>query len=92
MPAFLLPVLYIFASSFLSRVLVGAGLGLATASFVLTFVNYYIDKAINNLNGAGAAVLGLLGLSGTDVALSIVLGALVARTTIDSLNIRLVKK
>lgn len=91
MPAIFLSILYAFAGSFLSRVLLGAGLGLATAGFILTFVNYYIDKAVSTLS-AGGVVLGLIGLSGTDVALSIIVGALVARTTIDSLNIRLVKK
>ncbi len=91
MPAIFLRILYAFAGSFLSRVLHGAGLRLATAGFILTFVNYYIVMAVNSLSGAGV-VLGLVGLSGTDVALSIIVGALVARTTIDSLNIRLVKK
>lgn len=75
------------ASDLLRRVLLSAGLGLATAAFFTTILNIYIDRVINNLGGMPASVLGLLGLFGFDKALSIIIGALVMRASINAMSI-----
>ena len=76
----------------LQRFLTGAGVGLVTSQIVLTVVNSIIDKAITQM-GLFSAV-GLLGLSGVDVGLSIIIFALVARATMASkaLNFTSLKK
>jgi hypothetical protein len=79
-----------FSSSAVLKFLVGAGLGLGTSAFMITFLNYYVDQAVGSTSALGA-VAGLIGLSGLDKALSIVVGALVARVSINSLNIKLIK-
>ncbi len=79
-----------FASSFLKQALLGAGLGLLSGVFVLTLVNQYIGQAVTSMSSIGS-VAGLMGLAGLDVALSIVIGAVVCRATISSLSVRLSK-
>ena len=74
-----------------SRVLIGAGLGFGTSAFLITFVNYYINKAVTTMSGTSADVLGLVALSGSDKGLSIIIGALVCRVTIQSLSLKMVK-
>lgn len=74
-----------FASSFIKQALLGAGLGLVTSTVILTMVNKYISTAINNMSSIGS-MAGLMGLSGLDVALSIIIGAIVCRATISSLT------
>lgn len=79
----------IAGSKGLKNALTGAGLGLATSQVILTLVNRYIDYAVQQMNLVSVA--GLLGLCGFDVALSIIIGALVARATIQSQAISLRK-
>jgi hypothetical protein len=71
--------------------MVGAGLGLVTSSFILTLANTYISRSLGAMGGAGD-IYALLGLSGCDKALSIVLGALVARVTISSMRLSIAPK
>lgn len=88
----LVKVVSIGAGKTLQRFLTGAGVGLVTSQIVLTVVNSIIDKAITEM-GLFSAV-GLLGLSGVDVGLSIIIFALVARATMASkaLNFTSLKK
>lgn len=72
-------------------ILVGAGLGLATSQIILSLTNKYINAGITGVSGIGGSMIAFLGLSGADVALSIIIGAVVARATINSLKISLVK-
>lgn len=74
----------------LQRFLTGAGVGLLTSQIVLTVVNSLIDKAVMQM-GLFSAV-GLLGLSGVDVGLSIIIFALVARATMASKALSFTKK
>lgn len=86
--------LYIFATAMLSggirTMMVGAGLGLVTSSFILTLANTYISRSLGSMRGAGD-MYALLALSGCDKALSIVIGALVARVTISSMRLSIAK-
>jgi len=71
--------------------LVGAGLGLATSQLILSLTNRYITSALSGVSGVGGSMVSFLGLAGADVALSIIIGAVIARATINSLKISLVK-
>lgn len=87
--------LYIVGTFLLSgsikQMLLGAGIGLASASFILTITNRYIDSAIANMQGIGGAAIQIMGLSGLDVALSIVIGAVIARATINAMRVSITK-
>jgi hypothetical protein len=80
----------VFGSSAAKNMLTGAGLGLATAGFILTVLNHYIDSFAQSMNGL--QIVGLLAISGVDVAMSVIIGALVTRATIQSQSISLTKK
>lgn len=72
------------------RVLVGAGLGLASGAIVLTVVNYYVGK-ITAQAGALGSMAGILHLAGMDKAISIIIGAVVVRATLQSTKLSLIK-
>jgi hypothetical protein len=80
----------VFGSGAAKNMLAGAGLGLATSAFILTILNQYIDTFANSMNGL--QIIGLLAISGVDVAISVIIGALVTRATIASQSISLTKK
>lgn len=63
--------------SWLTQVLAGAGLGLATTTALTVFVDYYKAKTLASFGQLGA-VSGILGLSGADKAISIMIGAYLA--------------
>lgn len=63
--------------SWLGQILAGAGLGLASTAIFTGFVDYYKSQALANFGQLGA-VSGLLGLSGIDKAISIIVGAYLA--------------
>lgn len=77
--------------SALKRILIGAGLGLVSSQVILSLINVYIGKAINNMDFAAGTALQFLGLSGADVALSVLIGALIARATLEASKIGLKK-
>lgn len=81
------PLLTWIAGSFLARVLVGAGLSIAS----LSFVGGLIDSALTNVQsiwgGLPGSIAAILGLSGFGSALSLVGGAVVARGVIVSAGI-----
>lgn len=72
------------------NMLIGAGLGLASSAIVLTVVNHYINKIIASA-GALGQMAAILHLGGMDIAISIVIGAVVVRATLVSTKLSLVK-
>lgn len=74
----------------LNRILVGAGLGLASGAIVLNVINFYIGK-ITSQAGALGSMAGILHLAGVDVAISIIIGAVVVRATISATKLSLIK-
>lgn len=86
-------VLFAGNKSWLAQVLAGAGLGLATMGALTVFVDYYKSQAIASLGQLGL-VSGILGLSGMDKAISIVLGAYLAGVYIKTFasGLKMVKK
>lgn len=79
--------------SWLSQILTGAGLGLVTTAALTGFVDYYKSQAIANLGQLGL-VSGILGLSGLDTAISIVIGSYLAGVYIKTFaaGLKVVKK
>lgn len=72
------------------RVLVGMGLGLASGAIVLTVINYYINKIVSSASRLGD-MAAILHLAGMDVAISIVIGAVIVRATIGATKLSLSK-
>lgn len=70
-----------FAGSAIKKLLVGAGLGIATGAIVLTVINYYISK-IQQQAGILGDMAGIAHLGGLDVAISIIVGAIVVRASL----------
>lgn len=86
-------VLFAGNKSWLSQILTGAGLGLVSTAVLTTFIDYYKSQAIANLGQLGL-VSGILGLSGLDKALSIVIGAYLAGVYIKTFaaGLKVIKK
>lgn len=76
-------------SGAIKRMLTGAGLALTTASVSITIIQSLIADVSDTLSGLPELAVALLDLSGCDVALSMILGAIVARTAIAAASIRL---
>lgn len=72
------------------KLLVGAGLGIATGAIVLAVVNYYISK-IQQQAGILGDMAGIAHLGGLDVAISIVIGAVVVRASLFATKVFITK-
>ncbi len=79
--------------SWLAQILAGAGLGIASTAAFTAFVTYYKTQAIANLGQLGL-VSGILGLSGLDTAISIVIGSYLASVYIKTFasGLKVIKK
>ncbi len=88
---FLLGLGYRLLDSSIKRMLSGAGLSLAMATAIYKTVNSMVNEVIQNLSSAPALLLNFLGASGVDVALSLVVGALLGRATIEQARVFLTK-
>lgn len=73
---------YLLGSA-LHRILTGAGLTLGTASVSLVVVQDLIDYTRSNLSGISDFGAAMIDLSGTDVALSLTVSAILTRMTIE---------
>lgn len=72
------------------RVLVGMGLGLASGAIVMMVINYYVNKIVQSA-GALGDMAAILHLAGMDVAISIVIGAVIVRASIGATKLSLSK-
>ena len=81
----------ILLSTALKRMFSGAGLTLDVATGIYKIVEKLVNDAIINLDDSPAFFLNLLGLSGLDVALSLIVGAMLSRATIMQAQIFLAK-
>lgn len=82
---------YLLAVS-VKRMLAGAGLGLATYAGITTLLDKLIADANAKLASGDGQILSLIGLTGIDVAISLILSACVVRATISSSSVFVVKK
>lgn len=69
-------------SDFARKVLLGAGVAIVSSAVINTILSSFIQKAINASSNVDPTYLGLLSISGLDDAISIIIGALIARATI----------
>ena len=79
-------------SNFAKKVLLGAGVTVVSGAVINIVLTAYINKAISATNQIDNTYLGLLSISGLDHAISIIIGALVARATLLAANISFTKK
>lgn len=87
MPQLLMTLLGAFASSFLFRVLGGAGLAVFSYTKIEEYINLFINAVGQQLSNLPATFLQLLALAGVDKYLSITLSALTAATFIMTMKI-----
>lgn len=78
-------------SNFAKKVLLGAGVTLITGAVINAILTAYINKALSAAGQIDQTYLGLLSISGLDHAISIIIGALIARATLLAANISLTK-
>ena len=74
-------------SNFAKKVLVGAGVTIVSGAVINIILTTYINKAISVSNQIDSTYLGLLSISGLDHAISIIIGALIARATLLAANL-----
>lgn len=78
-------------SNFARKVLIGAGVTLISGAVFNIVLTTYINKAISASSQIDGTYLGLLSISGLDHAISIIVGALIARATLMAANISFTK-
>lgn len=66
-------------STALGRLLAGAGLTLAVASGIVALFDSMLDSVIANFDNVPATVAALVNISGVDIALSLIVSALISR-------------
>lgn len=69
----------------------GAGVTLISGAVFNVILSIYINKAISASSSINPTYLGLLSISGLDHAISIIIGALVARATLMAANLSFTK-
>lgn len=74
-------------SNFAKKVLVGAGVTIVSGAVINIILTTYINKAIAASSQIDSTYLGLLSISGLDHAISIIIGALIARATLLAANL-----
>ena len=74
-------------SNFAKKVLVGAGVTIVSGAVINIVLTTYINKAISASSQIDSTYLGLLSISGLDHAISIIIGALIARATLLAANL-----
>lgn len=79
-----------FAEGFLSKLIKGAGISLISGTVILTVINYLIDRFLSDFFVVGD-LAALVGVSGLDQCISIVISAMIARAMIASTSMSLQK-
>lgn len=72
-----------FADGFLGKLLKGAGLSLVSGTVILAVINFLINKFLSDFFVVGD-LASLVGVSGLDQCISIVMSAFIARAMISS--------
>lgn len=83
-------VLDLFANNSVRALLTSLGIGLVSATAVSVLLSQYIDTALSQ--ASSMPLLGLLGLFGIDKALSILLGAVLTRASIEASKLSIGKR
>lgn len=79
-------------TNFIGRILAGAGLAIAGSYTIGIFVDYFINKALMQLNTI--PMVGLIGVAGIDKSISILLTAVMIKLYLSTVtqSIKVVKK
>ncbi len=75
-----------FGDGFLNRIIKGAGVSLISGTVILTVINYLINKFMSDFFVVGD-LASLVGVSGLDQCISIIISAFIARAMISSTNV-----
>ena len=78
-------------STALGRLLVGAGLTLAVASGIVALFDSMLESVIANFVNVPATVAALVNISGVDVALSLIVSALISRQGLMAIKVFVAK-
>ena len=78
-------------STALGRLLVGAGLTLAVASGIVALFDSMLESVIANFDNVPATVASLVNISGVDVALSLIVSALISRQGLIAIKVFVAK-
>lgn len=78
-------------STALGRLLTGAGLTLAVASGIVALFDTMLNSVIANFGAIPATVASFVNISGVDVALSLIVSALIARQGLLSVRVFVAK-
>lgn len=78
-------------STALGRLLVGAGLTLAVASGIVALFDSMLESVIANFDNVPATVAALVNISGVDVALSLIVSALISRQGLIAIKVFVAK-
>lgn len=78
-------------STALGRLLVGAGLTLAVASGIVALFDAMLDTVITNFDNVPATVASFINIAGVDVALSLIVSALISRQGLMAIKVFVAK-
>ena len=78
-------------STALGRLMVGAGLTLAVASGIVALFDSMLESVIANFDNVPATVAALVNISGVDVALSLIVSALISRQGLMAIKVFIAK-
>lgn len=78
-------------STALGRLLAGAGLTLAVASGIVALFDSMLDTVISNFDNVPATVAALVNISGVDIALSLIISALISRQGLLAIRVFIAK-
>ena len=78
-------------STALGRLMVGAGLTLAVASGIVALFDNMLESVIANFDNVPATVAALVNISGVDLALSLILSALISRQGLMAIKVFVAK-
>lgn len=70
------------------KILVGAGLGLISSTFILTLLQSYIDSSVSYLS---SSPLSLIGIGGYDVFISVIMGSILTRGGMMAMSVSISK-
>jgi len=79
-----------FSEGFLSKLIKGAGVSLISGTIILTAINFLINKFLADFFVVGD-LASLIGVSGLDQCISIVMSAFIARAMISSTSLSFAK-
>lgn len=87
MQALLIKVLIWFATGLAARILISLGIGIFTFAFLQNLQSNIQQNIMTFLNGLPADILGIMGIIGVDMYISIVLSALTISAYLKSVKI-----